>query len=273
MNTDLHTHTNCSDGQLEPRQLLDRAQNLGIELLAITDHDTVEAYRQLDNNATGNLKLVAGIELSSQWRKTGIHIVGLNIRLDSDAIGEGVAFQQRMRLERAGMIADRLAKLGLGDCLDTVAKIACNNNIGRVHFARHLVNTGAVKNAQQAFKKYLGAGKPGDIRHLWAEPEQIIRWIRDANGTAVLAHPAKYKLTCSKLHALVADFVNAGGQAMEVVSGKQPVEITRNLAALCRQHGLLASCGSDFHTPDQNWSEIGNFPDLPPDCYPVWEGW
>jgi len=130
-----------------------------------------------------------------------------------------------------------------------------------------------VSNIKQAFKKYLGAGKPGDIKQLWADLPQVIQWIRDAGGTAVLAHPTKYKLTRTKLKRLLDDLIEAGGQGMEVVSGKQTPSVTQDLASLCREKNLLGSCGSDFHQPNQQWAELGRYSEYPADCPAVWEHW
>ena len=124
---------------------------------------------------------------------------------------------------------------------------------------------------QAAFKKYLGDGKTGDVKQHWADLPQIIEWIRDANGIAVLAHPLKYKLTRTKLKRLVDSFIQAGGQGMEVISGQQSPQHTREMGQLCADRDLLASCGSDFHMPGKVWAELGGFSALPADLTPVWD--
>ena len=268
MNIDLHTHTNVSDGKLSPGELLQRAEDRGIEILSITDHDTVAAYSSIKNSS---LVLVPGVEFSTRWSNTGIHIVGLNIDLQSDAISEALAWQTTARHKRAEEIAAKLERKGVTDALEGAQKIAGNDNIGRPHFAEYLVQTGACVSIEEAFKKYLGSGKSGDIRKYWAAMPQIIDWIRAAGGIAVIAHPLTYRLTRMKLSLLLDDFITAGGQAIEVVSGKQLPDDTRNLARLCKQKKLKASCGSDFHQPDKSRSDLGQFPPLPHDCNPVWE--
>ena len=105
------------------------------------------------------------------------------------------------------------------------------------------MNIGAVSSIDQAFKRYLGSGKAGDIKDQWADPQTVIGWIRDAGGAAVLAHPTKYKLTRTKLIELLADFQEAGGEGLEVISGAQIPSVTRELARLCRDTGLEASAG------------------------------
>lgn len=265
---DLHSHTTCSDGTLEPQALIEYALAKNVSVLSITDHDTVAAYQDLDSSS---LYIVPGIELSSQWRNTGVHVVGLNINLDSPVLHAAVSRQNEARLQRAGSIAEKLEKRGIADALEGAGRIAGNDNIGRPHFARYLVETGVCSTVNDAFNNYLGTGKAGNIDRFWPDIGEVVSWIRDANGIAVLAHPLTYKLTRTKLSALLDDFISSGGSAMEVVSGKQQPNHTRDLAKLCRQKNLLASCGSDFHQPDQEWADLGRFPPLPGDCIPVWD--
>ncbi|MEQ8204901.1 MAG: PHP domain-containing protein [Woeseia sp.] len=271
MRIDLHTHTTASDGELSPKELLLRATDQGLTHIAITDHDTVAAYSHLE--VPEGLSVIPGIEFSSRWRKIGVHIVGLNIDLDQPALSQAIAQQQQVRSERAQTIAERLVKLGFEDPLPAVSILAGGSNIGRPHFARHLVATGKVKTIREAFKKYLGAGKPGDVKQTWAPIEDVVRWINDAGGVAVLAHPAHYRLTQSKLKELVTDFADADGTAIEVVSGSQEPTVTRKLASLCNDFELHASVGSDFHRPDARWAELGRFAALPDTCEPVWNLW
>lgn len=269
---DLHSHTQVSDGVLTPGELVARAKANGLDMLSITDHDSIAAYEQLSELSDDDLKIIPGIEFSTQWRGVGVHIVGLNLNLASTTLQQGVAQQEQSREQRALLITERLTKTGLPVNLSRVKEIANYSNVGRPHFAQHLVELGRVKNAAAAFKKYLGNGKVGDVKQCWAELPRIVSWINDAGGTAVLAHPLKYKMTRTKLGLLLDDFIVVGGQAMEVVSGVQRNDETQQLAALCEQKNLLASCGSDFHQPSQ-WSDLGRMSELPDSCTPVWQVW
>ncbi len=273
MKYDLHSHTTASDGELSPNALIARARNGDVDVLAITDHDTLAAYREIDRSALGALTLIPGTELSSQWQKNNVHIVGLNVPLECGAFADAIASQQRSRIERASIIADKLAKKGFTDILPGVLEKAGKGSIGRPHFAQQLLEIGAVKSLEEAFKKYLGTGKIGDVKQIWPQLDEVVGWIRDAGGTAVLAHPDKYRLTRSKLHRLTDDFISAGGEAIEVVSGKQDKVRTRELAKLCIEKNLLASCGSDFHQPGKFWAELGQHSPLPEECTPVWDRW
>jgi len=273
LSPDLHTHTNASDGTLTPADLIRRAIDKGISHLAITDHDTINAYRSLSPGTLSGLTLVPGIEFSSRWMKTGIHIVGLNIDLGNADLRRGIEQQQQARILRAQKIAERLQKYQLPDLLPEVTAMAGNSSVGRPHFARCLVDRGLSKDFKTAFRKYLGNGKAGDVRHLWPTITEVIQWITAAGGTPVLAHPARYKMTATKLRELVRDFCAAGGEALEVVSGQQRPEVTNRLADLAIEHGLTASCGSDFHSPDNRWADLGQFSSLPPALTPVWKPW
>ncbi len=175
------------------------------------------------------------------------------------------------RLERAAQIADNLGRRGLHDCLAGATALAGEGAVGRPHFAQYLVDAGHVPSAEVAFKKYLGDGKAGDVRQHWAGLSEIIGWIRESGGIAVLAHPLKYRLTRSKLKRLLKDFIAAGGQGLEVVSGHQTEQQTRDMGRLCREMKLLASRGSDFHAPGAPWSELGRASALPDGVIPVWE--
>ncbi len=271
MKFDLHTHSTASDGELSPTDLVERASLKGVTHLAITDHDTTAAYAELGSQAA--VTLIPGIELSTRWRKIGVHIVGLGLDLGNNVLNEGIAQQQRARRERAENIATRLAKAGFPDTLSAATELAGRSTVGRPHFARHLAAAGHVRSVEEAFRKYLGDGKLGDVRQHWAPLTDVIEWIRSAGGVAVLAHPAHYRLTRTKLCELLDDFTAAGGQAMEVISGKQDASLTRKLAALADDFALYASTGSDFHRPAARWAELGSCPALPDTCRPVWDLW
>ncbi len=267
---DLHSHTTFSDGVLTPCELISRAIEKGVDVLAITDHDTIDAYQDTPL-IHERLKLVPGIELSTQWGSSGIHVLGLNVDLNSDAVRTAARIQSDTRLERARRIAESLEKKGIEDTFEGARKLSVGGYIGRPHFAQYLINIGKADSMHTAFKKYMGDGKAGDVKNHWAELPQIVQWIRDANGVAVLAHPLKYKLTRTRLKRLLDIFIEAGGQGMEVVSGQQTTQQTMDMAQLCEQKKLLASCGSDFHMPGKPWAELGVFASLPTNVQPVWE--
>ena len=272
MKVDLHTHSTVSDGELSPADLLGCACDAGVELLAITDHDTLDGYAQASSINSG-CELLAGIELSTNWRSVGIHVVGLNISPDNPVLLEGIRQQKSARADRAATIAERLEKAGFPDTLAGAQLVAGKAILGRPHFATYFVESGQVKDIQTTFRKYLGRGKIGDVRENWAPLGDVIAWISAAGGHAILAHPAKYKLTNLKLEELVRDFRAEGGHALEVISGRQDSALTGRLARLAKRQGLMASAGSDFHQPSPHHAGPGEIDPLPQVCKPVWEAW
>lgn len=252
--------------------LVSRAKEREVDVLALTDHDTIAGLNLAQKAADEcGLTLVNGIEFSSQWGKGGVHIVGLGVNINSPELLLAIEQQNTSRAGRAVQIAARLAKAGITGSLEGAQRLAGNAYVGRPHFAQYLVDVGAVSTINAAFKKYLGTGKLADVKYQWPSMSQVIDWIHQAGGVAVLAHPCKYDLTRTKMCALIKDFALAGGDALEVVSGMQAHPVTQDLAKIAQANQLAASCGSDFHMPGQAWQELGCFPSLPENCRPVWE--
>ncbi len=257
---DFHTHTTASDGALSPEQLVDRARSRGIQLFAITDHDTVAGYRAAAayySPSEGEMSLLAGLEFSCVWSGATIHVVGLGVDCTHPVLEQGVARLAAARIDRGNVIAERLEKLGFPGALEGALLAAGDSQLGRPHFAAWMVEQGHVADVGTAFDRYLGRGKPGDVKAFWPTLAEVTGWIVAAGGVAVLAHPLKYKLTRSKLHRLVADFKDAGGEAVEVVNGRQTPEQTRQLCRLALECALEVSLGSDFHRDGPWTAELG----------------
>jgi predicted metal-dependent phosphoesterase TrpH len=246
---DFHTHTTASDGALTPAEMLGRAAEAGIELLAITDHDTMAGY--FAAAALGakypNVGLVPGVEYSCRWSGTTIHVVGLGMDCEHPAMREGLAMLGQARRERGIKIAQRLEAKGFQGALAGALAEAGESQLGRPHFASWMVGQGHVKDHSEAFDKYLGQGKTGDVKAFWPELADVVQWIVQAGGAAVIAHPLKYRFTRMKLRRLVIDFREAGGQAIEVLSGRQTPDQTGQLQRLANEFQLEVSAGSDFH--------------------------
>jgi len=269
---DFHTHTLMSDGALSPAELIERAVAQGVQSLSITDHDTLAAYRELA--VPDGLDIIPGVEFSCVWSGVTVHILGLNIDLDSEPLQAAVREQEAARGQRAELIAERLAKRGMEGMLAAAqAEAGQRQALGRPDFARALLARGEVSSIQQAFTRYLGAGKIGDVKSQWPELAKVVDWITGAGGIAVLAHPLHYKLTRAKLRRLLVDFIEAGGRAMEVANGRQWTQQDLDyLRGCCRELGLQASIGSDFHA-ENRWTELGCDTALVGDCVPVWQSW
>ncbi|MEE8058437.1 MAG: PHP domain-containing protein [Pseudomonadales bacterium] len=274
MIVDFHCHSTVSDGELSPIELVQRAEQQGVELMAITDHDSIDGFLDVkEHSGLRAPRLIAGVELSCVWGKVLVHIVGLNIDTDCTQLREALVSQQQARLKRAELIGTKLEKYGFHGGFQYAADLAGISQIGRPHFAQFLLDRGYVRSIDEAFKKYLGAGKPGDIKLTWPAMTTVLNWIKTSGGVGVLAHPLHYKMTATKLRTLMSDFKQAGGEGLEVISGKQTGDRTQYLAQLAQQFDLLASIGSDFHRPGMPWRELGQMGSLPSGCKPIWLAW
>lgn len=273
MKIDLHSHTTASDGHLSPSDLMLRAVTQNVQVLALTDHDSMagldEAQQAIDTQALP-LILIPGVEISCSWESLEIHIVGLDISRQSPEMSALLEQQQERRLTRAQEISVRLAKHKVPDAFIHAQQLAGNASLTRAHFARFLVEQGYCKTMDQAFKRYLSRGAQAYVPHDWVSIERAIAVIHAAGGQAVLAHPTRYKLSTKWLKRLLVSFKEAGGDAIEVSMCQQSPHERATLGQYCRDYGLMASVGSDFHLPFP-WLELGKNLWLPKDVTPVWQ--
>jgi len=271
---DLHSHSTASDGSLSPTELVNRAKSRQIDVLALTDHDNTDGLAEAQQAAAElGLKLVPGVEISVTWNAVTVHVLGLGITLQSMALQKGLHKLQEFRDWRGEEISRRLAKAGIKDALDGAKRYAAGSLISRTHFAHFLVEQGHAKDVRDVFKKYLVHNKPGYVPGQWAELEAAVDWIHAAGGMGVIAHPARYKLTSTRLRQLLGEFKECGGEGLEVVSSSHTLEECRHMAVCAGNFDLLATCGSDFHGPEQTWVELGRIPPLPLGCTPIWSQW
>ena len=268
---DLHTHSTASDGVLDPQMLVRRAQGRGVRLLALTDHDTTAGIGAAREAArTAGITLVAGIELSTLWASCGLHVLGLGVDPAAAPLRQLEADLARLRETRAQRIAQRLSAAGIEGALGGALRLAAGGQVTRSHFARHLVEAGAVASGQEAFKRYLGRGGKAFVRTEWPDLEQILAGILGAGGLPVLAHPLAYRLSASRMRRLLAEFRELGGVGIEVVCGGYSRQMQQNCASLALRYELCGSVGSDFHTPETPWRELGPKAALPLSVTPVW---
>jgi hypothetical protein len=271
---DLHAHTFYSDGALSPAELVIRAAANGVQVLALTDHDVTDGVPEAMVAARqAGIALVPGVEISVTWNAQVVHVVGLNIDTANDALQAGLARLREFRDWRAEEIGRRLAKAGIPGAIEDARRRAQRGLVSRTHFAQFLVAAGYAADVRSVFKKYLVHGKPGHVPGAWAGLDEAIGWIRAAGGQAVLAHPARYKITATRLRKLLGEFRDAGGAAIEVVSGSHSRDDIFRFAQLASSYGLLASSGSDFHAPQNDYADLGRLPRLPDGCTPVWQAW
>ncbi len=269
---DLHSHSLASDGTLTPAALVQAAHAAGIGVLALTDHDTTDGIREAADAAQAlGLRLVQGAELSVTWQAQTVHVLGLGLDTENAALQAGLAQLRDSRDLRAEEIGRRLARAGIGGAWTGARALAQGRIVSRTHFAHFLVAQGHAASVRDVFRRFLVNNKPGYVSGQWASLEDALAWIRAAGGIAVIAHPARYGMTASKLRRLIGEFRELGGIGMEVVSGSHTRDNIDTMAALCRNERLLASCGSDYHGPENCWIRLGELPDLPEGCKPVWQ--
>jgi predicted metal-dependent phosphoesterase TrpH len=269
---DLHCHSTVSDGVLSPTALVQRAHEQGVTVLALTDHDTTAGHAEAEIAASqANIRLITGIELSASWQDKTFHIVGLGIDPQFPALLNATKHLQIVRLERAEKIAAKLEKKHIPGAMEAVTKAAGDSMITRTHFADFLVSQFHVASQQEAFDRYLAKGKPAYVATAWAELESAVNWITQSGGIAVVAHPLRYKLTPKWMHRFLTAFKQAGGQSIEVVTGRCNADEIKLAASYADDFDLHGSMGSDFHSPTNQWIELGRLAPLPSNIKPVWE--
>lgn len=271
---DLHTHSSASDGTLVPAELVRRAAGAGVEVLALTDHDTTAGLAEAGRAAAAaGIRLVSGVEVSVTWNAMTIHVVGLGFDRDNTALQEGLARLRDFRDWRAAEIGRRLEKAGIAGAFDGARRYSSGRLISRTHFARYLVEQGHAATVRDVFRKFLLRNKPGHVSGRWAVLEDAVRWITQAGGQAVIAHPARYGLTRTKLRLLIGEFRECGGEGIEVVSGSHNSDECFTMARHARDFGMLASAGSDYHGPENPYVDLGRLMPLPYGSRPVWSRW
>lgn len=267
---DLHCHSTASDGMLSPQEVVQRAHQQGVNVLALTDHDTISGLSQAREQAEKlGISLINGVEISTSWENRAIHIVGLGLDETSEKMAALLTNQAELRLQRAVEIGQKLERLGVVNAFAETQKLA-NGEVTRAHYARYLVQIGKVANDNQAFKKYLGQGKSAYVKAQWVDIPHAIEIIHQAGGIAVLAHPLRYTMTAKWIKRLIADFKQWGGDAMEVAGCGQTKDQRLLLARWAEEYDLYSSVGSDFHFPC-GWIELGKSLGLPENCRPVWQ--
>ena len=273
LNADLHCHSDVSDGTLAPEAIAARAAAHGVELWSLTDHDVLGGqYRARDAALDAGIAYTSGVEISVSFAGETVHVVGLGFDADDAALAAGLEATRSGRHQRALQMADELARVGIAGAFDGALRYVANPDlISRTHFARFLVDSGVCEDTHSVFRHYLTPGKPGYVPHRWATLHDAVRWIRDAGGVAVIAHPARYRFSPSAEYALFTEFIAHGGQGVEVMTGSHSAEEQQRYAAAALEFGLLASRGSDFHAPGESRTELGSLPELPPALTPVWQ--
>lgn len=275
INADLHCHSNRSDGTLSPTAIVERAHAQGVQMLALTDHDELSGIAEARAAAEAlGLPLIAGVEISVTWASETLHIVGLGVDPQHTGLLEGLRQTRSGRARRAQQMSNSLAEVGIEGAYEGALTYVGNPDlISRTHFARWLVEKGICSDVRDVFSRYLTAGKPGYVPMQWATLAQAVGWIRDAGGQAVIAHPARYRLSETERWALWQEFKALGGVGIEVITGSHSKDDYRRYTEIALEFGFLASRGSDFHGPEESRLDLGALPPLPDSLTPIWHDW
>ncbi|MCO6440467.1 MAG: PHP domain-containing protein [Nitrococcus mobilis] len=269
---DLHAHSTASDGVLPPADLVARAAERGVRVLALTDHDTTDGLPAARRSAQlKGVTLISGVEVSVTWAGRTLHIVGLGVDAENASLQRGLTKIRLARVQRAREMARLLERAGLDGAWDNVCTLVQGDVVGRAHYARLLVLRGLAADPSEAFRRYLSRGRPGYVQAQWAGLDEVVSWVHQAGGLAVLAHPLQYRYPRAFLRRMLTAFAAAGGDALEIVTGGGTAEQTSTAAAYARRLGLAGSLGSDFHTVHSPWNDIGNIRPLPQGVVPIWE--
>lgn len=239
---DLHAHTNASDGEHSPEELIEIARERKVAVLGIADHDTIAGLERAVAAAqrAGDIEIIPGVEFSTDWEKREIHVLAYLVDYTDPAT---IALADKFREGRLGRAQKILAKLdALGAPVEfaDVAAIAGDAAIGRPHVARALVNAGHVATIQEAFDKYLASDKPAYVEYESASPIQAVEMIRAVGAVPVLAHP-------HDVQRIVPELVKVGLVGLECYYAQYDERQQQELVELAKQYGLIATGGSDFH--------------------------
>lgn len=276
---DLHTHTLISDGTFSPEQLVQAAVDLKIQILAVTDHDTMDGLERAQNYAQDHdIQIISGVEVSSQWSRPntkksyGVHIVALNMQ-DEAPIRAMLENQKKIRAQRAKVICQLLEKCIDFDIYpDVVAQVDGEaDRVTRTHIAKALVEKNIVSRPQQAFDRFLKEGKKAFVKFEGVGLKETIEIIHASGGLAVLAHPTRYDLSATNIRYLIELFAESGGDAVELPPAIEPASTRQMVDRMIQQFNLAVSIGSDFHGDNMPWIKLGQTPRVNQGQSGIWE--
>ena len=255
---DLHLHTTHSDGSCTPTEVIGLAHQAGVTALAITDHDITSGIPEaIAAGEQYEIEIIPGVEISSLMGSSELHILGYFLDWQDNALNQRCKSLRDSRHHRNPQIVDRLRSLGIDITYDEVRALAGSDSVGRPHIARALMNKGVVTSAKEAFDRFLGDGKAAYVPRELPSPADAIRWIKEAHGLAVLAHPTWVKLTDQPLAELVRRLKADGLDGVEVYYSTHAARQTREYLSLAQHLGLLVTGGSDFHGLTKPDIEVG----------------
>ena len=261
MNIDLHTHSHYSDGLLSPKEIARKAVNAGCNFFSLTDHDTLDGLEEAKKYAESfSLTFINGVEISALHNSQSIHIVGLGINPNEKLLIDGLKKNNQFRVDRAKKISEGLGRVGITRAYEKARALSKTDYITRTHFAQMLIKENICPNMSSVFKKYMTGKKPGAVKGEWASSFEVINWIHQAGGLAILAHPLRYKMTLTKLKKLVKDLKLLMLDGIEIVNSFSSAEDIAISKMIADENELLYSGGSDFHGWAGQTIELGNIP-------------
>lgn len=255
---DLHVHSTASDGTLSPAELVQEAKKAGLAAIAVTDHDSVGGIREaLDAGNVYGLEVVPGIELSTEYADTEIHVVGLFIDPDNHLLNEQIRAFVDNRDNRNLKIIEKLQAAGFSITAEEIYRRNPGSVIARPHIARYLVDTGQAKDVKTVFNKYIGDGCPCFVDRFKITPMRAVELIHAAGGTAVLAHPCLYKMSRETLIRMIEEMLIPGLDGIEAVYSCNQGSDEKDYREIAEKYGLLLSGGSDFHGANKPHIHLG----------------
>ena len=243
---DLHTHSTASDGTYSPSELIDKACDLGLKAIALTDHDTLDGIKEAREAAKNRIIFIPGVEISIEWNKGECHLLGLGVREDSYLLNSLLCTLQNSREERGVLIAKKLKDAGFNVKYEEIAKMA-NGTVGRPHFASYMYEHKMVKSIQEAFDKYLAIGRPFYVEKKNADLKQAISAIKNAKGIPVLAHPMSLYRSWKYLPSIIRGFKDLGLMGLEAWHPGARYGDCKRLETLAKEESLIVTASSDFH--------------------------
>lgn len=245
---DLHVHSTESDGTLTPEDLVVEAKKAGLAAFALTDHDTCQGVcKAMPLAASAGIELIPGIELSTDYHGKEVHIVGLYIDIENEQLLKKTAEYRKCRSERNALMVEALRKEGLSITMEELVAENPDCVITRANIARFLYEHGQIKSVREAFDRYIGDHCKCYVGRLKVASTDAVRLIKEAGGTAILAHPLLYGLSNTNLQKMIDELKPAGLDGLEAIYSTYTTGEEQQMKRLARENGLLISGGSDFH--------------------------
>jgi predicted metal-dependent phosphoesterase TrpH len=256
---DLHLHTTASDGVMSPSGIVRYAKSKGLQAIAITDHDTVEGLEEgLSEGDRLHFEVIPGIEISAEHSPGSMHLLGFFLDIHHLPLIERLGNLQKARAERNPKIVDKLNRLGIEVTYEEVLKASGGGQVGRPHFAQVLINKNYVRTFQEAFERFLKKGAPAYADKFRFTAKEAIRFINEAKGVAVLAHPNTLNMKgYSELESLILGLMEEGLKGIEVYYPEHSASEVGLYKTLAARYGLLMTGGTDYHGIEKNGLDIG----------------